>query len=244
MDFIIADLHFFHKGAIQFDGRPFRTVQEMNQRLIENWNKVVKAEDTVYVLGDMFFKAKHDEVIQVLEQLNGKIIVVFGNHEKALMTNNQAITEYIHETHHYLEVPYEYKGEHHRLVLSHYPIPLFNGHFRDNHTHLYGHVHRTEEYLMTHYQQLMNFHNSNIEGIHRMFNVGCMIPEINYTPIPLSSAIQLAELQSIEFYNQYNDRYKQKMPSYDEFRELYSFHLAEPNQTPDKENEGEQKIHD
>ncbi len=52
MNFYISDLHIGHANAIRFDKRPFADIDEMNRAIIDNWNSRVKAEDTVYVLGD------------------------------------------------------------------------------------------------------------------------------------------------------------------------------------------------
>lgn len=75
-----SDCHFNHVNAIPYCDRPFETVEEMNQTLIDNWNSVVKNEDTVYVLGD-FIMGSPSTVKNIVNQLNGKIIVVRGNHD-------------------------------------------------------------------------------------------------------------------------------------------------------------------
>lgn len=77
MNFYISDLHFGHKNAIKFDNRPFSSVEEMNEILVQRWNKVVHPEDTVYVLGDFFWKRK--DMLIYLPRLSGKIILICGN---------------------------------------------------------------------------------------------------------------------------------------------------------------------
>ena len=52
MIFFTSDTHFNHKAIISYCSRPFESVEEMNDRLIDNWNQVVKPSDTVYHLGD------------------------------------------------------------------------------------------------------------------------------------------------------------------------------------------------
>ena len=54
MNYYIADLHFSHRNIIQFDKRPYQTIEQMNNDLIKRWNDVVTDRDDVYVLGDMF----------------------------------------------------------------------------------------------------------------------------------------------------------------------------------------------
>jgi len=48
----ISDTHFSHSNIIRYTGRPFQSVKEMDERLIENWNALVKSQDTVFFLGD------------------------------------------------------------------------------------------------------------------------------------------------------------------------------------------------
>ena len=50
--FFTADQHFGHKSIIEYCNRPFSDVEEMNEALIENWNKTVDNNDKIFVLGD------------------------------------------------------------------------------------------------------------------------------------------------------------------------------------------------
>ena len=38
MNYYISDLHIGHENILRFDNRPFADVNEMNNKLIENWN--------------------------------------------------------------------------------------------------------------------------------------------------------------------------------------------------------------
>jgi len=78
--FFTSDNHFGHHNIIAYCGRPFKNVDHMDRVMIENWNSIVKPEDTVFHLGDMAF---HKKVPQYIEQLNGNIIWVKGNHDKS-----------------------------------------------------------------------------------------------------------------------------------------------------------------
>ncbi|MBO5262100.1 MAG: metallophosphoesterase family protein [Clostridia bacterium] len=77
--FYIADTHFGHENMIKLTNRPFKTVEEMDKILIENWNKRVKGNDKVYILGDMFFKTTG--VCEILKQLKGEKHLILGNHD-------------------------------------------------------------------------------------------------------------------------------------------------------------------
>lgn len=78
--FVCADLHFFHKNIIRYENRPFSDVEDMNRQLIQNWNRVVKKEDIVYVLGDVSF-AGTKATREIVTQLNGRKMLIMGNHD-------------------------------------------------------------------------------------------------------------------------------------------------------------------
>lgn len=218
MEYIISDQHFHHYNICSFDGRPFSDIEEMNQALIDNWNSVVRDGDTVYVLGDMFYRAASDKVFNVLDRLKGDIIYIFGNHERPIIRNEKVVKEYLKETHDYLDIPHTYEGDDYRIVLSHYPIPLFNGHFRENVVHFYGHVHNSEEEILTQYHQLMNFNHYNHERAHLMLNVGTMMPYMGYTPQPLNYVIRKAIERSKNMYDYLNNHQGGVLPNYDKYK--------------------------
>ena len=58
MTYFTSDLHFGHSNIIKLCNRPFADVESMDAALIENWNKKVKKNDTVYVLGDIVWDKK------------------------------------------------------------------------------------------------------------------------------------------------------------------------------------------
>lgn len=88
MRFFISDTHFGHKNIIQFCDRPFATVEEMNEALINNWNNVVGEDDTVYHLGDVAL-GKWVEWDGLLSQLNGYKVLVVGNHERIFVKESE-----------------------------------------------------------------------------------------------------------------------------------------------------------
>lgn len=81
--YVTSDLHFFHKNILRFnpETRPYTSIEEMNEALIENWNSVVSPEDDVYDLGDFAF-AGVSRQISILERLNGRHHLIRGNHDQ------------------------------------------------------------------------------------------------------------------------------------------------------------------
>jgi len=94
---LTADTHLNHANIIEYCGRPFKSVEHMNMELVRRWNEVVHPGDTVLHLGDLCFRYSEyikspdsdfefvEKIIQGYEywasQLNGKIILVKGNHD-------------------------------------------------------------------------------------------------------------------------------------------------------------------
>lgn len=63
-------------------GRPFASADEMNREIIERWNAIVSAEDTIYHLGD-FALGSVKTWPELLSALNGRRkILIRGNHDR------------------------------------------------------------------------------------------------------------------------------------------------------------------
>lgn len=77
-----ADTHFGHARIIEYCQRPFATVQEMDEGLVERWNERVADDDHVLVLGD-FALGKIAESLQVVRRLKGHKVLVSGNHDRS-----------------------------------------------------------------------------------------------------------------------------------------------------------------
>ncbi len=80
--FFTSDQHFGHKNIIKFSNRPFNSVEEMDEMMIQRWNEKVGETDEVYHLGDVGL-ASSGKLRKILERLNGKIYLIKGNHEKS-----------------------------------------------------------------------------------------------------------------------------------------------------------------
>lgn len=79
---VISDTHFSHTNIIEYCKRPFANAKEMDEALIENWNSVVKPQDKVYHLGDVYMTAKREYIEHILRyRLNGHKRLILGNHD-------------------------------------------------------------------------------------------------------------------------------------------------------------------
>lgn len=77
--FASSDHHFYHNNVIKYCSRPFKDIEEMNEKLVVAWNSVVKPNNTVYYLGDFSMAFRAVELFT--KRLNGKKILFAGNHD-------------------------------------------------------------------------------------------------------------------------------------------------------------------
>ena len=182
MNYYIADLHFGHRNCLAFDNRPIKDTEEHDKALIERWNSVVGMDDDVWILGDFSWYSVM-KTIEIYKQLNGVKHLVVGNHDHKLLRNKD-IQALFAEITNYKEIDF---GNNCGVVLSHYPIPCFNHHYYGWY-HLYGHVHNSFEWNMMErvkYEMVALYDKPC-----NMFNVGCMIPYMDYTPRTLEEIIE------------------------------------------------------
>jgi len=78
--FHTSDHHFCHENIIEYCHRPFKTLEEMHEIMIQRWNETVTDLDLVIHHGDFAFRSP-DNVKEVLDKLNGKKILIMGNHD-------------------------------------------------------------------------------------------------------------------------------------------------------------------
>lgn len=137
-----ADTHFNHANIIRYCGRPFKTLEEMNEMIIKNWNVKVGPTDTVYHLGDFGFKPFQE----ITEQLNGNIWLLMGSHDKDIkkpVADGELTTKTgrIQMLHALETVRFPLKGDDLvTIVLCHYAMRVWPfSHYGS--WHLYGHSH-------------------------------------------------------------------------------------------------------
>lgn len=119
---LVSDLHLGHDKEFIWGARGFKSVEEHDAEIIERWNKVVNAEDDVYILGDLIL-GDSEAGIEKLKQLHGNIFIIYGNHDTkarqklyAELPNNFEICGYA--------TTLKYKKFH--FYLSHYPTLTSN----------------------------------------------------------------------------------------------------------------------
>jgi calcineurin-like phosphoesterase family protein len=89
--FFTSDLHLSHRNVLlpTYDNRPFKTIEEHDQALIENWNRVVGPDDVVYFLGDLAF-CKPSYAVEMVSRLSGQKRWITGNHDHERMVKKLA----------------------------------------------------------------------------------------------------------------------------------------------------------
>lgn len=89
-DYIISDLHLGHSNIIEYCNRPYDNATEMDTAIISNWNSVIDESDTVLFLGDLTL-GPTDVALSYLEQLNGQVIMLQGNHDRLKMEDTSSV---------------------------------------------------------------------------------------------------------------------------------------------------------
>lgn len=174
--FLIADTHFFHENVIKYCNRPFKSMEEMNQVMIKNWNETVENDDIIYHLGD-FTMAPYIEGIsyknryisianELLDKLNGKKYLIRGNHDP-----RKGILEYCYFEDTFREI--ELNG----FLLTHRPkeTDLVN---------IHGHVHDKMPFWY-------------IEDGRDKFNVS--VDMIGFRPISINIIMEINNGKNIKF---------------------------------------------
>ena len=138
--FFTSDTHFGHENIIKFCNRPFKDADEMNEALINNWNNKVGKDDIVYHLGDFAIGGSYIWN-NTLNALNGKIILIIGNHDEKYLRQG-----YVNK---FKEVLYQDRIiiEGRTVYLNHYPFLCYGGSYRKERDAVYalsGHVHVTK----------------------------------------------------------------------------------------------------
>ena len=162
---VTSDTHFNHDHIRKYCERPFSSCDEMDGRIIYNWNTLVQAGDTIYHLGDFCF-GKQELIKQYRYRLNGKIHLILGNHDyKNKLRNVSNIFSSVNDL---LEI--KYNGQ--RIILCHYAMRTWSS-SHSNSIQLYGHSH------------------GNMPGVGKQMDVG--VDCWDFKPISIDQVIAIME---------------------------------------------------
>lgn len=132
--YLTADTHVGHTGILSSRmarPRPFASIAEHDEAIVERWNALVRPEDEVWHLGDFAFDCSLEHARSVFDRLNGTKHLIIGNHERLGRRLPWASQ---HDGIHQIAV------DGRRLVLCHYAMRVWPGIWRGA-LHLYGHTH-------------------------------------------------------------------------------------------------------
>jgi len=138
--FFTADTHFRHKNIITYCERPFHGTDEMDEKMIHEWNARVGYNDHIYHLGDFGF-GPVEKMTDILCRLNGKKFLIRGNHDEKMDNPDcSRYFEWVKDTYLLRVQDAGCKEGHQTIWLSHYPHvswpELCYGSWN-----LFGHVH-------------------------------------------------------------------------------------------------------
>lgn len=141
---VTSDTHFNHKNILTFKDsvgkpvRPFGCVDEMNEVLIDDWNKNVKPTDKIYHLGDVFFGSK-DDFSKIWARLNGKKRLIVGNHDDV---------KYLSQGNFFQKVYMWRIFKEYGVTLTH--VPIHETSLRDSMINVHGHIHQNKSPTPSH----------------------------------------------------------------------------------------------
>ena len=195
MRYYIADLHFFHEAMNrEMDRRGFESVESMNEYMLMKWNRKVRRNDEVVLLGDLSW-GNAQETNLLLTRLKGRLYLIQGNHDRFLKNRelNAGRFQWIK--------PYEELSDNKRkIILCHYPIMFYNGQYRvdaegNPRTYmLHGHVHdsRDQRLLEAFQRQIRETLATDMEGNVRRIPcniINCFCGYSDYEPLTLDEWI-------------------------------------------------------
>ena len=167
--YIISDTHFNHKNIIDYCNRPFKDIDEMNNTIIDNWNKTVKNDDIVYHLGDFFLGSKFD-LKDIVDRLNGTIYLIRGNHDRLTVKSYEDCGIIVLKNAPIIMNDY-------KIMLSHRPLP--DTMIKDGYINIHGHIHQNK---------LKDTYDNALFDKNKHINVSCDM--LNFKPVLLEKKLK------------------------------------------------------
>jgi len=133
--FFTSDTHFGHAAILRYCNRPFSSIEEHDEALIERWNAVVGPKDEVWHLGDFaFHHGRGEETARIFRRLRGRKHLIIGNHEPRSKATLRL--PWAEPPAHYREI--SFAGQ--RIILFHYAMRTWNACHHGS-LALFGHSH-------------------------------------------------------------------------------------------------------
>ncbi len=177
MIFYISDTHFGDQKVFDKCRRPFSDLQEMQNAIIKKWKRKVKADDDIYVLGDLVDTEKAD-LIEVFRNLPGKKHLLVGNHDLEILSVIKNSKIFIS-----LDFIKLIEDSNHKICLCHFPLMDWME-FNRNGYHIFGHVHNKSAVNGIAYAQIKQYYLDKLA-----FNASVDI--CNFEPKTLDELIKL-----------------------------------------------------
>ena len=140
--YFVSDLHYNHANSIKYGNRQFSNVSEMNNHIVEELKTRLTSKDILFDLGDLFWKTKDEDIINILDQIPCKnIYKIMGNHDSyEQYFNNKRINKLFKGIYDILDVNIVVDNTTYQLSLCHYPIVSWN-HKPYGSLNIHGHCH-------------------------------------------------------------------------------------------------------
>ena len=143
MIYFTSDLHIGHDKDFIWKERGFSSVEEHDKEILKRWNKIVKPEDEVFILGDLAMGGNEKEWNSIFYCLNGKnIYFIQGNHD----TNRKMDIYEDNYKMNYLGAAHFWKYGKKSFYLSHYPTFVGNKEDKKFLWNLSGHTHSKNKF--------------------------------------------------------------------------------------------------
>lgn len=186
MIYYISDTHFRDQAIFDKCKRPFNSLAEMEETIINNWNKKVNDEDTVFVLGDLV-KDNDLSAIQIFKKLKGHKHLIVGNHDHQMLESikNSGLFESVK----FIDLIYDNER---KVCICHYPLMDWMEFNRKGFL-VYGHIHNKTAEHGNAYKMIKEFY-ANLPAYN------CGVDVCKFEPRTLDELIQLKEVNKNEPY--------------------------------------------
>jgi calcineurin-like phosphoesterase family protein len=175
MIWFTADTHFNHTNIIKYCNRPFSSISDMNATIIDNINKNVVRNDTLWILGDFAF-GREEDIRNIIRQIRcSDIRLIIGSHDRVIDRSSSLRGWFNQVIDFGTTIRVELAGETKEITLCHYAMQTWpKSHYRT--WHLFGHSH------------------GKLQTTNLSFDVG--VDNCNYRPISL---VEVTDIMRVRY---------------------------------------------